>query len=287
MSDYDRIARAIEFVLANAEQQPGLAEIAADAGLSPFHFQRMFCRWTGVTPKRFLQVVTVERAKQLLASGRQSLLHTSEALGLSSSSRLYDHFVQLEAVTPAEFRRHGQDLTIRYGEADSPFGRAFLAATARGICAVSFVDHDAPGAALERLSDSWHGAQLIADSAEAARLAVRIFAPGARPDQPLSVAVRGTNFQVAVWRALLEIPYGTLVAYGDIARAVDRPNAVRAVGTAVGANPCAYLIPCHRVIRESGELGGYRWGLTRKQAINVWEAAVADGMLRRCDRLPV
>jgi AraC family transcriptional regulator of adaptative response/methylated-DNA-[protein]-cysteine methyltransferase len=287
MSDYERIARAIEFIVANAERQPSLAEIAAGASLSPYHFQRMFCRWTGVTPKRFLQVVTVERAKQLLAAGRQSLLHTSEALGLSSSSRLYDHFVQLEAVTPAEFRRRGQDLTIRYGEADSPFGRAFLAATARGTCAVSFVDHEAPDAALERLSRSWQGAELVADCAEARRLAGLIFKTRAQADQPLSVAVRGTNFQVAVWRALLEIPVGALAAYGDIARAVDRPKAVRAVGTAVGANPCAFLIPCHRVIRESGELGGYRWGSTRKQAINVWEAAVADGMLRRCDTLPV
>jgi len=282
MSDYDRIADAIDYIVAHAADQPGLAEVARQAKLSPFHFQRLFARWTGVTPKRFLQVVTVERAKRLLERGRPSLLETSESLGLSSSSRLQDHFVTLEAVTPDQFRRGGAGVTIRYGEADSPFGRAFVAATDRGLCALAFIDHESPDAALSRLARAWPAATRVADTAAASRLAAQIFSCRTARAGPLSIAVRGTNFQVAVWRALLAIPPGSLVAYGDLARAVGRPKAVRAVGTAVGANPCAFIIPCHRVIRDSGELGGYRWGLTRKHAINAWEAAVADGMLAEC-----
>jgi len=282
MSDYDRIARAIDFLVANAGDQPGLEEVAAQANLSPFHFQRLFCRWAGVTPKRFLQVVTLERAKRLLANGRPSLLAASESLGLSSSSRLHDHFVRLEAVTPAEFRDRGHALQVHYGEAASPFGRVFVAATARGICALSFLDGGSE-AALERLARQWPGASLRADHGEAARIAAQVFCPDtARRDGPISLAVRGTNFQVAVWRALLEVPCGALVAYGDLARAVGRPKAQRAVGAAVGANPCAFAIPCHRVIRESGAIGGYRWGVTRKRAMHVWEAAVTDGILSEC-----
>jgi AraC family transcriptional regulator of adaptative response/methylated-DNA-[protein]-cysteine methyltransferase len=279
MSDYDRIAEAIDFIVANSASQPGLAEVAARAHLSPFHFQRLFSRWTGVTPKRFLQVVTVERAKQLLERGRISLLQTSESLGLSSTSRLHDHFVSLEAVTPAEFRRKGRGVTIRYGEADSPFGKVFVAATERGLCAMSFVDHDTEEAAVARLERSWPEAHLFADAVEARRLASHVFRRGTPDAAPVSLAVRGTNFQIAVWRALLRIPPASLVTYGDLARAIGRPKAARAVGAAVGANPCAFVIPCHRVIRQSGEMGGYRWGLTRKHAINAWESAASDGML--------
>jgi AraC family transcriptional regulator of adaptative response/methylated-DNA-[protein]-cysteine methyltransferase len=282
MSDYDRIAGAIDYIVANADAQPGLDEVAARAHLSPYHFQRMFSRWAGVTPKRFLQVVTVERGKQLLERGRSSLLEASEALGLSSSSRLHDHFVRLEGMTPAEFRGQGNRLEIRYGEADSPFGRAFIAATSRGICAVSFIDGTPEASPLADLARRWPGARLVSDGAEARRIAARLFRPDRAAHGPVSLFVPGTNFQVQVWRALLRIPPGTLAAYGDVAKAIGRPRAVRAVGTAVGANPCAFVIPCHRVIRESGALGGYRWGATRKQAINVWEAAVTDGMLDGC-----
>lgn len=282
MSDYDRIAGAIDYIVAHAGAQPPLAEIAAHANLSPFHFQRLFSRWTGVTPKRFLEVVTVERAKALLEQGRESLLETSETLGLSSGSRLQDHFVRLEAVTPAEFRQGGDGIVIRHGEAESPFGRVFVAWTGRGISAVSFLDHDTADAARARLARAWPGAALVADDAGAGRQAARVFSLKPREAAPLSLVVQGTNFQIAVWRALLAIPPGSLVAYGDIARAIGRPKARRAVGAAVGANPCAFVIPCHRVIRESGEIGGYRWGLTRKHAINVWEAAVGDAMLAEC-----
>lgn len=284
MSDYDRIAKAIEYIAAHEAARPALDELAAVVDLSPFHFQRLFRRWAGVSPKRFLQLVTVERAKRLLEQEPRPLLDLSEDLGLSSSSRLYDHFVRLEAMTPDEFRRGGTGLAIRYGEADSRFGRVFVAATARGLCMVAFVDRASAGEALDRLRRDWPGALLIADAAHARQLAERLFAakPAERAREPLSVLVRGTNFQVAVWRALLEIPPGRLAAYRDVAHAVGRPRAVRAVGTAIGANPCAFVIPCHRVIRESGALGGYRWGPTRKCAIQLWEAAVTDGMLAEC-----
>jgi len=282
MSDYDRIAGAIEYIVAHADAQPGLAEVAAEVSLSPYHFQRLFARWVGLSPKRFLQVITVERAKRLLAENDLPLLEASETLGLSSSSRLHDHFVRLEAVTPGEFRAAGEGLTIRYGIAASPFGRAFVAATERGICALAFIDAETEGAALESLAGTWPRAALVADASEAARLAALVFSRETSGREPISVFIRGTNFQIAVWRALLAIPEGRLASYGEVARAIGKPEAVRAVGTAVGANPCAFLIPCHRVIRGNGEIGGYRWGPTRKQAINIWEAAATDGMLRGC-----
>lgn len=312
MSDYERIAGAIDYIVANAEAQPGLEEVAAQVALSPFHFQRLFARWVGLSPKRFLQVITVDRAKRLLAGDALPLLDASETLGLSSTSRLHDHFVQLEAVTPGEFKAGGLGLTIRHGVGESPFGRAFIAWTPRGICALRFIDGDGDdsgdasvpsdsddsgqrggsshignsnngeAAAVESLVNAWPRAALIADSAEAARLIARVFSRDGRSQAPLSLHVSGTNFQIAVWRALLSIPEGRFAAYGDVARAIGKPRAVRAVGTAVGANPCAFLIPCHRVIRSNGEIGGYRWGVTRKHAINAWEAAASDGMLAEC-----
>jgi len=274
MSDYERVARAIEYIVANAGTQPGLAEVAAQANLSPYHFQRLFSRWAGLTPKQFLQVMTVERAKRLLSETRLSLLETSEAVGFSSPSRLHDHFVRLEAVTPGEFRRLGENLEIRYGQAESPFGPAFIAATRRGISKLAFLDEEPE--AFDQMASRAPLAAFIEDHDQARALAGRVFGRNAERRSPISVHVRGTNFQVAVWRALLAVPPGHLVSYGDVARAIGRPAAVRAVGSAVGANPCAFLIPCHRVIRENGEIGGYRWGLTRKRAINAWEAATSE-----------
>jgi AraC family transcriptional regulator of adaptative response/methylated-DNA-[protein]-cysteine methyltransferase len=282
MSDYDRIAGAIDYIVEHAGSQPGLAEVAAELCLSPYHFQRLFSRWVGLSPKRFLEVVTVERAKRLLADGRLPLLDASETLGLSSTSRLHDHFVRLEAVTPGEFKAAGEGLTIRHGVAESPFGRAFVASTPRGICALAFVDDASADAALESVARAWPCAVLVADPPAAAKLVAQVFDREAEGRAPISVFVRGTNFQIAVWRALLAIPEGGLASYGDVARAIGKPEAVRAVGTAVGANPCAFLIPCHRVIRGNGEIGGYRWGPTRKRAIHIWEAAATDGMLPGC-----
>jgi AraC family transcriptional regulator of adaptative response/methylated-DNA-[protein]-cysteine methyltransferase len=282
MTDYERIAAAIEFIVANADAQPSLTEVAAQAALSPFHFQRLFSRWAGVTPKRFLQVVSVDRAKRLLRETSLPALDVSERLGFSSGSRLHDHFVKLEAMTPAEYRRGGAGLEIGYGLTDTPFGRAFIAATARGIVKLAFVDGAEWSGAIEALAAAWPDAALAADAGGTRSLGERVFSRVREGDSPLSVLVRGTNFQVPVWRALLEIPPAGFTAYGEIAQAIGRPKAVRAVGSAVGANPCAFLIPCHRVIRGNGEIGGYRWGATRKRAINAWEAAGRDGMLPSC-----
>jgi AraC family transcriptional regulator, regulatory protein of adaptative response / methylated-DNA-[protein]-cysteine methyltransferase len=274
MSDYDRIATAIGYLSSRASSQPSLSEVAACVHLSPHHFQRLFSRWVGVSPKRFLQVLTLERAKALLRESSAPLLEVSEQLGLSSGSRLHDHFVEIEAVTPAQFRDFGQGVEIRYGEGESPFGRVFMASTARGICMLEFVKDGVGGEPpLERLRKQWPEAELVRDEQKVSAMIARVFAPMCEGAKPVRLLVRGTNFQVQVWRALLAIPPGTLTSYSAIAEAIGKPRAVRAVGTAVGANPVAFLIPCHRVIRQSGELGGYRGGLVRKQAMYSWEAA--------------
>ncbi|MFV8818061.1 methylated-DNA--[protein]-cysteine S-methyltransferase [Haliea sp. E17] len=272
MSDYQRVEKAIDYLATHCEQQPSLDQVAAHLNLSPFHFQRLFSRWAGTTPKRFLQALTVERGKALLQQSR-NLAETSAALGLSGSSRLHDHFVQLEALTPGELRAGGANLTVRYGVQDSPFGPLFLAVTERGICKAGFADHTPPEQQLLELSRSQPHAVLTEDPAYTAQLARTLFNPAPRHAQPISLQVSGTNFQIAVWRALLEIPEGCLQSYGDLARRIGRQGAERAVGNAVGANPVAYFIPCHRVIRESGALGGYRWGTSRKRVVLAWEQA--------------
>lgn len=276
MTDYDRIAKAIDFIARRVDSQPTLEEIAGHLHLSPFHFQRLFCRWAGVTPKRFLQVLTVQRAKALLREA-MPLLGVSDALGLSSGSRLYDHFVQLEAVTPGEFRTRGAGLVIRFAVHETPFGQAFVAMTPRGICQFAFVDGAGIDGELSALRAQWPMAELRKDGHESQAMIAAMFAPpGERATRlPISLHVSGTNFQVSVWKALLNIAPATLASYAQVADAVGRPKAARAVGQAVRANPVALLIPCHRVIRESGELGGYHWGNTRKLAIQAWEQARA------------
>lgn len=276
MSDYERIARAINYITANVTAQPTLDEIAAHVHLSPFHFQRLFSRWAGTTPKRFLQVLTLELGKKLLDESG-SLLEVSDRLGLSSSSRLHDHFVQLEAVTPGEYRNKGKDLVIEYGTHDTAFGRLFVAQTPRGVCRAAFVDADDVAAQLEVLRKTWPLAAYVEDVSGTAHVAGLLAANSAQTDaRPLSLHVAGTNFQMAVWRALLRIPAGRAVTYSQVASAVGSPAAVRAAGTAIGANPIAFVIPCHRVIQQSGALGGYRWGLERKQALQVWERLRSD-----------
>lgn len=272
MSDYDRIAQAISFLASRVNSQPGLSEVAAHLHMSPFHFQRLFCRWAGVTPKRYLQALTVERAKQLLRESK-SLLEVSDSLGLSSGSRLYDHFVQLEAVTPGEFKMGGAGLTIEHAIHDTPFGKAFIAVTARGICNLAFLDNSENEEHLTGLRKKWPQASLRENRPRTRAIFHAMFDVEKKLDRPLSVYVSGTNFQVNVWKALLQISPGTVVSYTQVATAVGRPSSARAVGLAVGANPVAFLIPCHRVIQKSGELGGYHWGETRKHAIHAWEAA--------------
>ena len=272
MSDYDRIAEAISFIVSQVHRQPTLDEVAAHVHLSPFHFQRLFCRWTGVTPKRFLQVLTLERAKQLLSESRP-LLEVSDTLGLSSGSRLYDHFVHLEAVTPGEYKRGGLGVAIEYAVHDTPFGKAFIATTPRGICSFAFLERTAIDDHLADLVKMWPSAAMHENRRHTHAIIQAMFAGEKKLDRPLSLHVSGTNFQVSVWKALLQIPPATVTNYTQVANAIGRPGSARAVGRAIGANPVAFLIPCHRVIQQSGKIGGYHWGETRKHAMHAWETA--------------
>jgi AraC family transcriptional regulator of adaptative response/methylated-DNA-[protein]-cysteine methyltransferase len=272
-SDYYRVEQALRFLQANYRRQPSLAEIAASIHLSEYHFQRLFLRWVGISPKRFLQYLTKENAKDLL-SHSHSLLEVSLAVGLSGPSRLHDLFITCEAVTPGEYKQRGAGLTIRYSFHPTPFGHCLLARTERGLCGLSFADSGGTDSLLAELRQRWGQAELVPDPAATAPYAARIFELARDPDAPpLQIYLSGTNFQLKVWQALLHIPSGELTTYGQIAAALGQPNASRAVGSAVGDNPIAYLIPCHRVIRKAGELGGYRYGLARKQAILGWEQA--------------
>lgn len=272
LSDYERIAKAIGFINQRVVSQPTLEEIAAHLHLSPFHFQRLFSRWVGVTPKRYLQILTVERAKQLLAESR-SLLEVSDTLGLSSGSRLYDHFVHLEAVTPGEYKQRGKDLMIDYSVHTTPFGDVFIAMTPKGVCKLGFTDYGGIHEQLDELGQGWPLATIQENHETTLPVVEAIFRGNGAPDRPLSLYVSGTNFQISVWKALLQIPPGAVVSYTQVAEALGKPRSARAVGTAIGANPVAFLIPCHRVIRQSGQLGGYHWGETRLHAIHAWETA--------------
>ncbi len=278
------IGRAIRYLVAHRERQPSLEEVAGVAGSSPWHFQRQFRRQVGVSPKRFLQFLTVEHAKQRLEASA-SVLDAALEAGLSGPSRLHDHFVALEAVTPGEYKRAGEGLEIFHGAAASPFGEVFLAATPRGVVHLSFPAGGTAADEEARLLREWPGASHRRDDAAVRELAERIFDLGAEPAaEPISVLVRGTNFQVQVWKALLRIPAGQLTTYGRVARAIGRPSASRAVGAAVGANRVAFLVPCHRVIAAQGALGGYRWGLERKRALLAFEEARRQA--RNAEELP-
>jgi AraC family transcriptional regulator of adaptative response/methylated-DNA-[protein]-cysteine methyltransferase len=275
IQDGERIRQAILYLERHYRRQPSLEQLAAAVGLSPFHFQRLFKRWAGVSPKRFLQFLTVEHAKAALRDGR-SALDTAYDSGLSGPGRLHDLFVAVEAVTPGEYKQSGEGLVIRHGFHSTPFGECLLALTERGICGLAFADRSQRDDVLETLVRRWPAAALERDQAGTADTAARVFERD-RAGPPLTLSLRGTNFQIKVWEALLRIPPGALVSYGDIARSIGHPAAYRAVGSAVGQNAIAYLIPCHRVIRESGAFGNYRWGTARKQAMVGWEAAQREG----------
>lgn len=271
MSDYDRIASAMAYLVDRAADQPNLEEIAAHVHLSPYHFQRLFCRWAGTTPKRFLQVLTLERGKGLLDNSR-SLLDVSHELGLSGSSRLHDHFVQLEAVTPGEYKNRGKEVQIEYGVHSTPLGPMFVAVTRRGVCRAEFMDFNSKEELLNDLHNAWPLSSISESLASTRHVIDAFFSSGTASRQgPLSLHVTGTNFQIAVWRALLKIPPGAVASYAQVAKALGAPKAARAVGNAIGANPVALLIPCHRVIQQSGALGGYRWGPTKKLMVQTWE----------------
>ncbi|HEY5672389.1 MAG TPA: methylated-DNA--[protein]-cysteine S-methyltransferase [Malonomonas sp.] len=275
-SDYRRIEKAIHYLEEHVAEQPSLDEVAEQIGLSASHFQRLFKSWAGVSPKRFLQYLTVENAKRLLRDSA-SVLDASLDVGLSGPGRLHDLFVSAEAMTPGEFKQHGRDLQISYGFHATPFGECLLAVTARGICSLGFVEPEHRSAALNELLNTWQAATIIENPAAGEEAIRQIF--GSDPPQaqtPIKVLLRGTNFQIKVWQALLRIPEGSAVSYGTLAAAIGHPAAHRAVGTAAGHNPIAYLIPCHRVLRSNGEIGGYRWGIDRKRAILAREAAVCE-----------
>lgn len=276
MSDYDRIEKAMAYMVDKAAEQPSLAEIAAHIHLSPYHFQRLFCRWAGTTPKRFLQVLTLERGKKRLDESC-SLLDVSHELGLSGSSRLYDHFVQIEAVTPGEYKNRGKQVNIEYGLHSTPLGPMFVAVTPRGVCRAEFIGFNTVEALLAELHNTWPLSS-ITESIPATRHAIDAFFSqhAASRQGPLSLHVAGTNFQLAVWRALLKIPPGAVASYVQVAAMLGAPKAARAVGNAIGANPIALLIPCHRVIQQSGALGGYRWGPTKKLMAQTWETITLD-----------
>lgn len=273
MQNYTKVATAIEYIRNHVGEQPSLEEIASQVHLSPHHFQRLFCRWAGVSPKRLLQVLTLECAKEQLKTNQGSVLDVADSIGLSSGSRLYDHFVQLEAVTPSEYKEQGLGLTIQYGYHKTSFGLIFIAMTQRGICKLVFVDCLDKTEPLSHLKYEWPLAKLVEEPEQTSKTIQILFSDSPATQAPLSLFVRGTNFQINVWRALLNLQPGQISTYGEIAKAINKPKAVRAVGTAIGANPVALVIPCHRVIRKNGNLGGYRWGETRKHAILAREAA--------------
>jgi AraC family transcriptional regulator of adaptative response/methylated-DNA-[protein]-cysteine methyltransferase len=270
--DYTRVERALHFLNANHLRRPALDEIAAHVHLSPFHFERLFQRWAGTSPKRFLQYLTKEHAKALLRDSK-SLLDVAYESGLSGAGRLHDLFVSCEAVTPGEYKLGGKGVTIRYGFHPTPFGECLLASTERGVCALRFVATPSRQAALRELQDEWRAAEFVKDDDETGEICRQIFRVGPEDSRaPFHLHLRGTNFQLKVWQALLTIPAGGVTNYSDLAAKIGAPNAQRAVGSAVGRNPIAYLIPCHRVIRTLGVIGDYRWGHERKQAMIGWES---------------
>lgn len=262
--DYARIERAIIFIEEHHVEQPSLEKIAGSIGLSEYHFQRLFTRWAGVSPKRFLQYLTKESAKELL-DRTENMLDATHQSGLSSLGRLHDLFVTAEAVSPGEYKSRGEGITIRYGLHPTPFGKCLIATTDRGICHLGFVQQN-EGDAIDNLVEEWQQAKMIEDNRSTSALVEPIFDLGRRGRQ-FHVHLRGTNFQLKVWEALLQIPAGRVTTYEGIAERIGRPTASRAVGNAIGHNPIAVLIPCHRVIRKVGDFGNYRYGTPRKKAL--------------------
>jgi AraC family transcriptional regulator, regulatory protein of adaptative response / methylated-DNA-[protein]-cysteine methyltransferase len=271
-ADYERVRRIIAFISERWREQPSLEAIADHVGLSTTHVHHLFRRWAGLTPKAFLQAITLDNAKALLADSA-SVLDATYEVGLSGPGRLHDLFVTHEAMTPGDFKARGASLTMRFGFHPSPFGEAILVATERGLAGLGFVDDGDRHAALEDMRRRWPKANYVEDAAATAPLARRIFDPSKwQAEQPLQVVLIGTDFEVRVWETLLRIPRGRATSYSDIAMRIGKPAACRAVGAAVGKNPISFVVPCHRVLGRSGALTGYHWGLTRKQAILGWEA---------------
>lgn len=270
--DYEIVRRVIERISIDFRKQPSLAALAREVGETPTGLQKLFTRWAGLSPKAFLQAVTIDHARRMLDEG-MPILDAALESGLSGPGRLHDLFVTHEAMSPGDYKARGAGLTLRYGFHLSPFGRALIMVTERGLAGLAFADAETERAALADMTRRWPMARFVEDLAATQPFAARIFDPARwRAEEPLRVVMIGTDFQIRVWRALLKVPMGKAVAYSDIARDIGRPKASRAVGAAIGANPISFVIPCHRALGRSGALTGYHWGVTRKRAILGWEA---------------
>lgn len=272
--NYNRIAEAIAYITANFKRQPGLEEIAEKINLSPFHFQRIFSEWAGISPKKFLQYISIQHAKNLLKGEQETLFETAYQTGLSGTSRLHDLFVNIEGMTPAEYKNGGKDLHINYHFSSSPFGDIIVASTEKGVCYMAFEQDEQD--ALSKLTRKFPNASFERKHDSHQQNAMLIFQDDWTKLGQIKLHLKGTPFQLKVWESLLKIPMGKLSTYGTIAKEMDKPNASRAIGTAIGSNPVAFLIPCHRVIQSSGTFGGYMWGPSRKSAIIGWECAKTD-----------
>lgn len=273
-TNYNRVAEAIRYLAVNYKQQPSLEEIAGHLNLSSFHFQRIFTEWAGISPKKFLQYLTVGELKKELQHS-SNLSQAAESVGLSTQSRVYDLFINIEAVTPQEFKTGGKGIEIEYGFHETPFGTCFIANTKKGICSLSFTDEENEKV-LSEFKQNWSNAGLFANQSATKKLVEKLFYKPLQKHK-FDLFLRGTNFQIKVWEALLKTPFGSVTNYQNIASLAGHSGASRAVGTAVGKNPVAYLIPCHRVIRNEGQIGQYRWGSIRKTAIIGWERAKNTG----------
>lgn len=274
-TNYRRIEASIDYIRQHFREQPSLDDMASAAGLSPFYFQRIFTEWAGVSPKTFMQYLSLEYAKQLIAEQQSSLLETALETGLSGTSRLHDLFIKIEGMTPGEFKNGGEQMTIHYQFAHSPFGQLIAASTAKGVCHLSFEADKTT--ALANLQSRFPNAQCFEKDDELQHSALSFFQQDWKQLDQVKLHLKGTPFQLKVWEALLKIPLGQLSTYGEIAKHIEQPTASRAVGTAIGSNPVAFLIPCHRVIQASGQIGGYHWGSNRKSAMIGWEAARVAG----------
>jgi AraC family transcriptional regulator of adaptative response/methylated-DNA-[protein]-cysteine methyltransferase len=275
--DYAVVKDVLEFLSENWRDQPSLETIAERVRMEPTRLQKLFTRWAGLSPKAFLQAVTLDHARALLEQSA-TVLDTTYEVGLSGPGRLHDLFVTHEAVTPGSYRARGEGLVIRYGFHPSPFGKALVMATEYGLAGLAFADEGQEASALADMMGRWPRATYQEESAGTAPLASRIFDPRRwKPDTPLRVVLIGTDFEIRVWETLLKVPVGCATTYSDVARHIDKPKAARAVGAAVGKNPISFVVPCHRVVGRSGQLTGYHWGLTRKRAILGWEAGITAG----------
>lgn len=273
-TNYSRVAAAINYINSNFRAQPGLAEVAEKIHLSPFHFQRIFTEWAGVSPKKFLQYLTVEHAKKMLRENQETLFNTALDSGLSGTGRLHDLFVSIEGMTPGEYKNGGEHLTISYSFAATPFGLILMASTSKGICDIAFAEERKM--ALQTLKNKFPNGFYVEQSNEMHEHALQLFNGNWSEEHQVKLHLKGTDFQLKVWETLLKTPFGSVTSYGTVANEIKLSTASRAVGTAIGANPVAFLIPCHRVIQATGIFGQYHWGADRKAAMIGWEAAQSE-----------